>query len=235
MAWQDLTQPFHPGMPHSPALPPAELEPLRRVEDDGVNVQRYAAATHVGTHVDAPRHFLTDGETIDELPLERFAGPGVVLDLGRESAGEISLEAVRAAAGDVGGIEDGDVVLIRTGWGARFDDHEAYARYPWLAADVADWLLERGTKLLGVDAPSPDRPRATRPADWDAYPIHRTLLSAGVPIAEHLYLEDVAGERLEVVGFPVKLAGGDGAPIRMAGRRRDPEADDEENGDEPAR
>lgn len=226
MAWHDLTQPFHPGMPHSSALPPAELEPLRRVEDDGVNVQRYAAATHVGTHVDAPRHFVPGGATIDELPLERFAGPGVVLDLEWESAEEIPLEAVRAAAADAGGIEDGDVVLIRTGWGARFDDHEAYARYPWLAADVADWLLDRGAKLLGVDAPSPDRPRAMRPEDWDAYPLHRTLLSAGVPIAEHLSLEDVAGERLEVVGFPIKLAGGDGAPIRMGARRLDSEVAD---------
>lgn len=231
MAWQDLTQLFHPGMPHSPALPPAELEPLRRVEVDDVNVQRYAAATHVGTHVDAPRHFVPDGATIDELPLARFAGTGVVLDLGRESAGEVPLEEVRAAATDAGGIEEGDLALVRTGWGARFDDHDAYARYPWLAADVADWLLERGAKLLGVDTPSPDRPRAMRPDDWDAYPIHRRLLSAGVPIAEHLSLEDVAGERLEVVGFPVKLKGGDGAPIRMAGRRRDEEADGEGGGD----
>lgn len=218
MAWHDLTQPFHPGMPHSSALPPAELEPLRRHEEDGVSVQRYAAATHVGTHVDAPRHFLPDGATIDELPLERFAGPGVVLDIRREAAEEISLAAVRAAAADVGGIEDGDLVFVRTGWGARFDDVEAYERYPWLAAEVGDWLLERGVTLLGVDTFSPDRPRAMRPADWEAYPIHRTLLSAGVPIAEGLYLEDVAGDRLEVVGFPVKLAGGDGAPIRMAGR-----------------
>lgn len=218
MAWHDLTQPFHPGMPHSPALPSAEVTSLRSHDEDGVSVQRYSAATHVGTHVDAPRHFLADGATIEELPLERFAGPGVVLDLQRERAEEIPVSAVRAAAADAGGIRDGDIVLVRTGWGSRFDDHDAYVRYPWLAADVGDWLLEQGVKLLGVDTVSPDRPRTMRPDDWDAYPLHRTLLSAGVPIAEHLYLEDVAGERLEFSGFPVKLVDGDGAPIRMAGR-----------------
>lgn len=218
MGWHDLTQPFHAGMPHSSALPPAELEPLRRHAEDGVSVQRYAAATHVGTHVDAPRHFLADGATVDEIPLDRFAGPAVVLDVEREAAGEIPLDAVREAAADAGGVREGDIVLVRTGWGARFDDRDAYARYPWLAADVADWLLERGVSLLGVDTPSPDRPRAMRPDDWDDYPLHRALLAAEVPIAEHLLLEDVAGERVEVVGFPVKIAGGDGAPVRFVAR-----------------
>lgn len=215
MEWHDLTQPLHPDVPHSPSLPSPDVTTFRSHDEDGVSVQEYRAATHVGTHVDAPRHFLPDGATIDELPLDRFAGPGVVLDLERETADEIPLSAVRSAAAAAGGIRAGDVLLIRTGWGARYDDHERYVRYPWLAADVGDWLLDQGVKLVGVDTVSPDRPRTMRPDDWDAYPLHRTLLSAGVPIAEHLFLEDVAGMRLDVVGFPVKLRGGDGAPIRM--------------------
>lgn len=218
MAWFDLTQPFHPGMPHSPSLPPAEVTPIRSHDDHGVSVQRYSAPTHVGTHVDAPRHFVADGATIDEFPLERFAGPGVVLDLEREAPGEIPRSAVEAAAAAAGGVEDGDILLVRTGWGARFDDPERYVRYPWLAADVADWLLEEGVKMLGVDTVSPDRPRTMRPDGWDAYPLHRALLSADVPIAEHLFLEEVAGRRLEIVGFPLKLRGGDGAPLRMGAR-----------------
>jgi kynurenine formamidase len=218
MSWQDLTQPFHPSIPGSPSLPSPELETIRRVEADGMNVQRYSAPTHVGTHVDAPRHFLADGPTIDEYPLERFAGSGVVLDVERDAAEEIPLADVEAAAADAGGVRSGDIVFLRTGWGRRFDDHDAYQRYPWLAADVADWLLERDVKLLGVDTISPDRPRAMRPDGWDAYPLHRTLLPADILIMEHLYLEDVAGQRLEIVGFPMKLAGGDGAPVRVGAR-----------------
>ncbi|MFB6172167.1 MAG: cyclase family protein [Haloarculaceae archaeon] len=216
--WYDLTQPFHPEIPHSTALPSPELETLTCVEDDGSNVQRYAAPTHVGTHVDAPRHFVPGGATIDELPLDRFAGPAVVLDLGRDGPGEIPLADIEAAAEAAGGVRQGDVVCVRTGWGAKFTDHEAYQRYPWLAPEVADWLLDRGAKLLAVDTISPDQPRAIRPAEWDAYPHHRTLLPAGVLIAEHLYLEDVAGERVELFGFPMKLRGGDGAPVRFAAR-----------------
>lgn len=216
--WLDLTQPFHAEMPHSPSLPSPEFETLSRVETDGANVQRYAAPTHVGTHVDAPRHFVVDGPTIDELSPDRFAGEGVVLDLEREEPGEIPLDDVEGAAEAAGGVQAGDIVAIRTGWGARFDDQTAYQRYPWLAPAVAEWLLAREVKLLAVDTISPDRPRAMRPDDWSAYPHHRTLLPDGVLIAEHLYLEAVAGERLEFVGVPLKLLDGDGAPARFVAR-----------------
>lgn len=224
MTWHDLTQPFHGDMPHSAGVPSPEMTSLRHVEEDGVNVQQYGAPTHVGTHVDAPRHFVPDGATIDEYPLDKFAGSGIVLDLERESADEIPLSAVEAAAAEVGGIRAGDIVFMRTGWGRRFEDHEAYRRYPWLAADVADWLLERDVSLLGVDTISPDRPRAMRPDDWDAYPHHRTLLPADVLIMEHLDLEAVAGKRLEIVAFPLKLRGGDGAPVRVGAREQSDES-----------
>lgn len=218
MTWYDLTQPFHGDIPHSASQPDPEFETIRSVEEDGGNVQEYTARTHVGTHVDAPLHFVPGGATIDELPLDRFAGEGVVLDVERDDPGEIRLEAFEAAAADAGGVREGDIVLVRTGWGAKFEGGGDYQRYPWLAGEVGEWLLDREVKFLGVDTISPDEPRAMRADDYDAYPIHRTLLPEEVLIAEHLYLEDVAGERLELFGFPLKFRGGDGSPIRMVGR-----------------
>lgn len=218
MTWVDLTQPFHADMPHSSGRPSPTVETLSDVETEGVNVQWYGAPTHVGTHVDAPRHFVPGGDTIDEMPVDQFTGPGVVLDLELDEPREISLGSVEAAAEAAGGVQAGDIVLVRTGWGEHFDDHQTYRRYPWLGASVADWLVDREIRLLAVDSISPDRPRAMRPDDWDDYPLHRTLLPAGIPIAEHLYLEKVAGERLEVFGFPLKLRDGDGAPARFVGR-----------------
>ena len=213
--WVDLSQPFDADAPHGP-LPPPEFEQLRDVERDGANVQWYGAATHVGTHVDAPRHFVPDGDTISDLSVDRFAGEGVVLDLARDEPAAIDAEALAAADGRV---REGDVVLIRTGWGQRYKE-DGYERYPWLDASAADWLLEREPKLVGVDTRSPDRPRAMRPERWDAYPVHRQLLPAGTLIAEHLRIPaSLAGERCEVFGFPVHLRGGDGAPARFVARR----------------
>lgn len=220
MDWYDLTQPFHPEIPHSRSLPSPEFETLKHVEEDGGNLQRYGAPTHVGTHVDAPLHFVPGGETIEELSLEQLAGPGVVADVGRSEPGEIPLSDLEAAVEEAGGLKRGDILLVRTGWGAHFDDEddETYQRYPWLASEIADWIVDRGVKLLGVDTISPDEPRVMRDDDYDEYALHRTLLPEGILIAEHLYLEAVAGGRFEIFVFPMKLQGGDGAPVRVAAR-----------------
>jgi kynurenine formamidase len=218
-SWVDLSQPFDADAPHGPH-PPPELEELHAVEEDGVNVQWYGAATHVGTHVDAPRHFVPDGDTIDDLSVSRYAGDGVVLDATRENPGPIDADALAEALDATdGAVRAGDVVLVRTGWGRRYGE-DGYERYPWLTADAAEWILEKDPKLLGVDTRSPDRPRAMRPDDWDEYPVHRTLLPEGVLIAEHLRIPaTLAGERCEVFGFPMNLRGGDGAPARFVARR----------------
>ncbi|WP_254525676.1 cyclase family protein [Natrinema caseinilyticum] len=214
--WLDLTQPLDADAPHSAALPAPEFQTLSDVDRDGVNAQWIGTPTHVGTHVDAPRHMIPDGATIDELPLERFVGEATVADVSRDESEVISADELAVAADDV---RPGDVLLVRTGWGERYDD-EDYERYPWLAADVGDWLLEQDVKLLAVDTPSPDRPRATRPDGWDDYPIHRTLLSEGVLIAEHLRIpRSLVGARPTVFGFPLAFRQGDGAPARFVAAR----------------
>jgi arylformamidase len=213
--WVDLSQPFDGDAVHG-STPAPEFGQVTTVESDGVAVGWYGASTHTGTHVDAPRHFVADGATIDELPLDRFAGPGVVLGVERDEPTELDADALASAPGRV---EPGDVVLLRTGWGDRYGD-PGYGRYPWLTADAAEWLRDRDARLLGVDTRSPDRPRALRPDGWDAYPVHRRLLAAGTLIAENLRLPvELVGERVEVFGFPVNLRGGDGAPARFAARR----------------
>jgi len=213
--WIDCTQPFDADAPHSAALPAPEFETLSDVAADGVNAQWLGTPTHVGTHVDAPRHMVEGGATIDELPLSRFTGPGVVLDVAREEPEPVTVADLEAADGEV---QPDDALLVRTGWGDRYADDD-YARYPWLADGVGEWLLDREIRLLAVDTPSPDRPREMRPEGWDAYPIHRALLPAGVPIAEHLRVPAaLSGTRVEVFGFPLRLRGGDGAPARFVAR-----------------
>jgi len=102
---------------------------------------------------------IADGATIDEIPLERFAGPATVVDVARKESEPITAAELAAAADDV---RADDILLVRTGWGDRYGRDE-YERYPWLAADAGDWLLEKGVKLLAVDTPSPDRPARRDP------------------------------------------------------------------------
>lgn len=213
--WHDLTQPFHDEVPHSEMLPKPEFETVFDVETDGINVQHYCTATHVGTHVDAPYHFDPDGATIDELPLDRFHGRGVVLDVHQDEPREIQLEELQDAEGDV---RADDILILYTGWHRKYGDDD-YDPYPWLAPEVADWLLERDVKMLCVDTISPDISYAIRPDGWDEYPIHKPLLGNGVLIAEHLTgLEPLLGERVEVRAYPAKIEGGDAGPARIIAR-----------------
>ncbi|WP_254536191.1 cyclase family protein [Halomarina litorea] len=211
--WHDLSQPFGPAMDHSTALAPPEFRTERTVAEDGARVTHFDAPTHAGTHVDAPAHVLDGGATLDDLPLDAFAGEAVVLDVPCESARELGPDDLRAG----GEVRGGDVVLVHTGWGEK-QGTEAYYEYPWLSASAAEWLVERGVKLLGTDTLSPDEPRSLRSDGGESYPVHRRLLEAGVPIAENLRLSAVAGRRVEVVGFPLRIEGGDGAPTRFVAR-----------------
>lgn len=213
--WYDISQPFHGEMPHSIKLPMPEFTTLKHIDEDGVNIQNYSVSTHVGTHVDAPLHFIEGGKSIEELPLERFTGDGVVVDVRRDEPEEISLEEVKSAAGE---IRSNDVVVFYTGWAEKYGADD-YDPHPWLAAEVAEWLVEMDVKLIGIDTITPDLPGPMRPEGWDDFPVHHTLLGNGVLIAEHLgNLEPLAGRRVELQAFPIKMKGGDGAPTRFVAR-----------------
>lgn len=213
--WQDLSQPFHEEMPHAAVHPGPRFETVSDVETDGIGVTQFTAVTHVGTHVDAPRHFVPGGETIDDLPLSRLSGEGVALDVACAEPREIGVDDVEAATGEV---REGDVVLLSTGWGERYGTDD-YDPHPWLSPALAEWFVDRGVTLVGVDTITPDLPVPHRPEGWMEYPVHRELLGNGVLVAEHLgNLPAVTGERLEVVGFPIKVRDGDGAQARFAAR-----------------
>lgn len=213
--WYDLSQDFYEGMPHSSVHPSPSFETLSCVEEDVLNATQFTAVTHVGTHIDAPLHFVPGAATIDDLPLETFVGDGVVVDVSRDDPTEITLEEFREAPGDV---HEGDIVLVYTGWCHRYGDDD-YDPHPWLSTALAEWLVEMNVKLVGLDVITPDLPSPFREDGWDDYPVHRTLLGNDVLIAEHLGgLDALAGERLEVYAFPIKIRDGDGAQARFVGR-----------------
>lgn len=216
-AFVDLTRPFDADAEHSLALPDPEVETLAAVGRDGTNVQRVTFPTHAGTHVDAPLHVLSGGATVDEYPLSRLVGEGVVLGVDVDESRAVDRSDLRGTDA----LRDGDAVLLSFGW-ADHAGTDRYHRYPWCSTDLADWLLDRDVSLLGMDTLSPDEPRASRDPDADAYPVHRRLLGAGVPIVENLAdPSSLVGERVEVVCAPLHLRGGDGAPCRVLVRPLD--------------
>ena len=173
-----------------------------------VNVGAVTMGTHNGTHADAPFHFLPDGARIDALDPAIFLGPALVVD--------VAGAGWTIRRGDLGGasahFQNGVTrLLLKTG--AWPDDARFPARIPTLAPDVPAWLGGYGVRLLGLDVPSVDE------IESRDLPVHHALAAAGVHILESLDLSAVPPGVYELIALPLKITGGDAAPVRAVLRQ----------------
>jgi kynurenine formamidase len=213
--WVDLSHCITETLSRIPFFPQPRIRQIMKIPP--ANVTEVHMVVHHGTHVDAPNHFIADGPAMDEVPLERLYGQGVIWRLDLPPRGLIEVAHLERATPRM---QEGDIVLLDTGWG-RHVNTEQYEEHPSLSGEAAAWLVARGAKLVGIDASSPDMAPHYRPADY-AMPVHNTLLSHGVLIAEHMTnLPALAGRRVEVMFLALNIAGSDGAPARVVARPLD--------------
>lgn len=203
----DLTQRIRPAMPVFPGDAAPQFEQTACVEQDGCNMMQITMNCHAGTHVDAPRHMLQGGATIDQLPLTRFCGLGMTLDC--RALGDHQCVTVASMQPYAQAIQQTDYLLFDTGWSRHWGAAKYYEPFPTLDEAAARWLLQFQLKGVGVDALSIDR------LDALTSPIHRLLLSAGVLIVENLTgLRQLRGRSFTFYCLPLKVEGADGSPVR---------------------
>lgn len=207
----DVSHALFSDMPGIPSLPPVAVTPLTSLaEGSPLAVSQLTLASHSGTHIDAPAHAVAGGATIDEIPPERFIGPGVVTQVDCGPDDEVTVDQILASGPAP---QRGDMLLIATGWDAHF--HDSYHRHPSLHPDVGDWAVEIGLNLVGVDTLTPDLAVSRRPEGF-TFPLHRTLLGNDVLIAENLRgLLQAAGQRVTVHALPLAVRGCDAGPARI--------------------
>jgi arylformamidase len=182
---------------------PVELEPLLTIERDGAAVSRLSLGTHTGTHLDPPRHFIAGGGSAHELPLDAMVGPCVV----RRFTERYEITARHL---DQANIPEGTSRLLLATPGADLWDLDEFRMdYTGLSADGADWCVQRGIQLTGIDYLSIER--ADSP---NAFKTHTTLLGAGIVVLEGLDLRGVPEGDYTLVCLPLKIWDGDGAPAR---------------------
>jgi kynurenine formamidase len=218
----DLSVPIVTGMPVYPGDPEVTVAPALTVDDSGVNVLRLHLGSQSGTHVDAPYHIDDALPRLDELPLDRFAGPAVVADVrGLAPRAPIGPDLI---ADLIPELQPGAILLLATGWCAHWGSDD-YRAHPWLSSSAAEAIVAAGIRTVGIDALSVDR----TPASDEEFSLtaHRVLCGAGAVIAENLtglgalVEAQAAGRRIEVSLFPLRLAGADGAPVRAVARVRE--------------
>jgi kynurenine formamidase len=178
---------------------------------NGFNAERVELTTHSGTHIDVPFHFMQDGATIDRMPLERFMGPAVILDLTDKGPACVISAADLERFGDT--IVADEIVLIKTGWGSRRALSEEYLKkWPYLDQSAAAYLVSRDVRGVGTDGLSiggiGDYARSRAP--------HIPLLAAGKFIIEDMRIPDelVPGKGYFLCAFPILLKGAGAAWVR---------------------
>jgi len=209
----DLTMTLREGLMTFPVHwhPVVEITQLGRFEVEGRETRKIVLGTHTGTHVDAPRHFVKGGTTIENTDLDLYHGPARVLDFtDLPDKTEITLEMLQGRIG----ADFPPRILFRYDWERRLDNLEYYSHHPYLSEDACRWLVAQGVKLVGFDAPMPDDPRNGRGAEKDS-PNHTILLGGGTAILEYLVnLAQIPPGDFILSALPIKIAEGDGAPVR---------------------
>jgi kynurenine formamidase len=194
----DLTMPIEQGMPFNPDHFPPEITSYASIATHGWAASKIVLDSHLGTHVDAPCHFVAEGKTLDAVPIEVFSGPAQVVHLENLGAGEAISSAHLPPL-------HSERVLLSTGWWREASDHELYfSRYLFLAEEAARFILNAGVRLVGIDGPSIDYDGRT----------HVRLLEAEAIVVENLMRLDGLPDRCTVTILPLSIAKADGSPAR---------------------
>jgi arylformamidase len=212
--WVDLSHPLGPDMPRVSFFPQPRFEQIMKMPEHPLNVTEIQMVVHIGTHLDSPRHFFSDGPAFEDIPLERLYGPGIVwtVDVEPDSLIEPNyfngLEKI---------LNPGDILALNTGWSEHVHT-PLYERHPALSVEAARWIVAHQVKMLAVDMPTPDLPVSRRPDGFD-WPVHHCLLADGVLVAEHLRnLDALAGQQVEFMVNALNIENADGAPVRILAR-----------------
>ena len=225
----DLTHPFDERTPYWPtATRGFELAPVHYGRTEAgyfYSAYSFCAPEHGGTHLDAPIHFGEGRWTADQIPVERLVRPAVVIDVAAASAADadhrLTAEELQTWEARHGRIAEGTIVLLRTGWSARWPDKKRYLgddtpgdasrlHFPSYGAEAARILVaDRKVAALGVDTASID------PGSAKDFPVHQIVAAANVPGFENLAgLDALPPTGAWVIALPMKIAGGSGGPLR---------------------
>jgi len=198
----DITRTITPDLPVWPGDTPVSIEATMTIsQGDIANVSRVVFTTHLGTHVDAPYHFVNDGLTLEKIPLEIYIGPVTVVTVHKKE----------------GPLYPADFPQINWATVKRLIIHSSASHKPldyfnkdyvYPSPTLADLMGEHGVILFGTDAPSVDNFNSKDLVG------HQALYRNKIFILEGLWLPEVPDGEYNLIATPLKIAGGDGCPVR---------------------
>src|SRR5262245_18656300 len=201
----DVTVPITNSMTVWPGDPPVRLSAKSHLSCDKTHTVRLTAiemGSHTGTHIDAPFHMIEDGKRLEELSLETLTGKVTVFEIsGARSLGRPQLTPLNWS-----GVER---VLFKTENSKHWQDGKFYEEFVYLEVEGAEFLVQQGIRLVGIDYLSIDKFRS------ESTPSHFVLLKKNIAILEGLDLSVVPAGEYTLIALPLNLQNADGAPARV--------------------
>ena len=199
----DISVPIRSGGLVYPGNPEIDVTLQQAVaKGAGANVSAIRFGSHTGTHADAARHFFDDGQPVDQIPLDRLIGPALLVGFADD------VRAVGAAELKAHDLRGRKRILLRTRNSALLSQKEFARDYTYLAPDGAEYLVDKGVEVVGIDYLSIEQFHSGH------HKAHRTLLAKSVVILEGLDLSVPPPGEYQLICLPLRIEGCDGAPAR---------------------
>ena len=191
MKYIDLSHEIKNEMPVYPGDKEVNLIKEKDYIEAGYNSFSIATEMHAGTHIDAPLHMQENKSYISDYPIERFIGNVALLDVRGEKIIDVKDEYYI-------NIKENDIVLLFTGWDNFYGKEEYYTEHPVVSRELAELLIKKKIKMLGMDMPSPDR---------DNYEIHNVLFENDIFLLENLTNLNklLYNEEIQLFAQPLKV------------------------------
>lgn len=207
----DLSMDISAGMIVFPGDPGVTLDLINHFSKDLCQVTELCFGSHTGTHVDAPRHFLPEGSTIVDLPLASFVGEAICLKPEISSGLGQDHPVMNLSEEQKSLIRENDRILFSTGWDKYAGTSAYFQGYPVFSESLTGFLLKKRPILIGADLPTLEN-------QGDPFWMHREMFAGNTVFAEGLInLTQLEGKRFFFSAAPLKLAQGDGSPVRAYG------------------
>ena len=213
----DLSLMFHSGMQtyHRNYHPKFKRIKSATHKKNNREVSTIQIGSHLGTHIDAPRHFIKNGKTIDQYDVSHFCGDAIIVNLVyKKKRSVVSISDVEKQVKNF----QGKIIIFRFDWTDKYyNKRNFFYDHPYLSVELCKWLVKKKIKLVGFDTPQPDNPRNafTKYKDGEN---HKIFLKNDILIIEYLTnLKKIKKKYFYFIGAPLNIQHCDGSPARCIG------------------
>ena len=198
----DLSHPLEHGQQTFPMDPKLSIIPHGNTTTLKYNISQISMSTHQGTHLDAMYHFIDDGKTLDQMPLDWFFGTTRLLRIPKNAKEEITVDDFKVFEKY---LTEGAKIIYETGWHRNFGADNFFTEFPTMTLEASKYLASRKVRMIGMDTPTPS---------YDWYEVHHVLLGEEIVVVEALTNLDKLPDSFVFIGFPLNIKGRDGSPTR---------------------